>query len=200
VQAVSVADFTLIGATTDPHGLILPLADRFKLVLNLQYLSTDELAEVVRQRCAALQWRIEDTVIPLIAQRAKGTPRTALKLLEAARRCCRAEGANTVTLEHFTRACELEQVDTLGLDSVQQQYLGLLADGPCRLNVLASLLGLAPRTISSVVEPFLQRAGLVVKLDSGKRSLTKRGYDGCSPAEARGSGVFQRSGAGRWSW
>jgi Holliday junction DNA helicase RuvB len=133
VQAVSVADFTLIGATTDPHGLIHPLAERFKLILNLQYLSTDELAEVVRQRCTALQWRVEPDVIPMIAARGRGTPRIALKLLEAARRCCRAEGCHTITMAHFVRACELEQVDCLGLDTVQQKYLHLLADGPCRL-------------------------------------------------------------------
>lgn len=178
MQIITVADFTICGATTDPHGLIGPLYERFKVIANLTYLSVEELAEVVRQRCSALKWKIDNDVIPLIAQRGRGTPRISLKLLESTRRCCRAEGASAMTMAHFLRACELEQVDDLGLDAVQQQYLRLLADGPCRLNVLATHLGLPPRSLSVVVEPFLLRSGLVGKDgNSGKRLLTKKGHE-----------------------
>lgn len=178
VQSITVADFSIVGATTDPHGLIGPLYQRFKVIANLTYLTVDELAEVVRQRCLALKWKIDEQIIPLIAQRGQGTPRIALKLLESTRRCCRALGASALTMAHFLRACELEQVDAIGLDAVQQHYLRLLADGPCRLNVLATHLGLPPRTISVVVEPILLRAGLVGKDgNSGKRLLTKKGHE-----------------------
>jgi len=46
----------------------------------------------------ALGWEVEDSVLPQIAQRSRGTPRLALRLLQAARRCSRAEGKNVVAL------------------------------------------------------------------------------------------------------
>jgi len=113
----------------------------------------------------------------LIAQRSKGTPRLALRLLQASRRVCRAEGEETITVDHLQRACVLEQLDDLGLGPTEQQYLRLLADGPMRLNVIASALGLPTRTVSQVTEPFLIRVGLIAKDDQSRRQLTAAGYE-----------------------
>ena len=41
VQSIPVNDFTLVGATTDPDGLIGPLLDRFRIVLHLDYYSRE---------------------------------------------------------------------------------------------------------------------------------------------------------------
>ena len=65
------------------------------------------------------------------------------------------------------RACDLEQIDEIGLGPVEQKYISILKDGPQRLNVIATMLGLPSRTIAQVTEPFLIRAGLVVKDDQG---------------------------------
>jgi Holliday junction DNA helicase RuvB len=89
-------------------------------------------------------------------------------------------GEEAITNEHLTRACGLENVDALGLGPVEQKYVAILADGPKRLNVIASLLGLPSRTISQVTEPFLIRAGLVVKDDAGRRQLTTLGHQHAS--------------------
>lgn len=90
---------------------------------------------------------------------------------------CRAEGEDTITCDHLHRACDLEGIDGLGLGPTEQAYLRLLADQPMRLNVLASSLGLPTRTISSVTEPFLIRAGLIAKDDQSRRQLTAKGYE-----------------------
>jgi Holliday junction DNA helicase RuvB len=45
------------------------------------------------------------------------------------------------------------------------------------LNVIASILGLPAKTVSGVVEPFLIRAGLMVKDDQGRRELTAKGRE-----------------------
>jgi len=71
----------------------------------------------------------------------------------------------------------LEQIDDMGLGPTEQKYVSILADGPKRLNVIASILGLPSRTVSQVTEPFLIRAGLVMKDDQGRRQLTKLGYE-----------------------
>jgi len=71
----------------------------------------------------------------------------------------------------------LERISDLGLDNVQQKYLALLAGGPQRLNVLASMLGVSTKVLTKTVEPFLLRYGLVVKDDGGRRNLTEIGQD-----------------------
>jgi len=162
-QALPIADFTLLLSTTDEFCLLQPLRDRMRLVLRFEFYSPDELVEVLRVRAKALQWEVDDDVLPAIAQRSKGTPRLGLKLLQASRRVCRAGG--------------LEQIDQLGLDATQQSYMKLLLDGPTRLNVLASVLSLPPRTISHVVEPFLLRSGLIMRDDQSRRQLTPQGRE-----------------------
>lgn len=174
-QSIPINDFTLLLSTTDEFTLLQPLRDRMKLVLLFEFYSAEELATVLVHRSRALQWDVVETVFPLIAQRSRGTPRLALRLLQSCRRVCRAKGETTITLDHLETACTLEQIDDLGLGPVEQRYLSILAEGATRLNVVASILGLPARTVSMVTEPFLIRAGLIVKDDQGRRELTAKG-------------------------
>lgn len=174
-QSIPIADFTLLLSTTDEYALLQPLRDRMKLLLRFEFYADEELTTMLRQRSQALRWKVDDEVLPKIAQRSRGTPRLALRLLQSCRRVCRSEGKTTITLEHLERACQLEQIDALGLGPVEQQYLTCLAEGASRLNVLASMLGLPARTISQVTEPFLIRAGLIIKDDQSRRQLTAQG-------------------------
>ena len=175
VTSIPVASFTLVGATTDPDGLIGPLLDRFRIVLHLDYYGIEELQQIVRQRLAAMGWEYEPGLLSAIAQRSRQIPRIALRLLASCRRWQIAEGGNVLTVEHLRRACEVERISGLGLDSIQQKFIELLANGPVRLNVLASMLGSSARVLTKTVEPFLLRSGLVVKTDTGLRSLTESG-------------------------
>jgi len=177
VQSLPVNGFTLCGATTDPDGLIQPLIDRFRIILHLDYYSQEELAEIVRQRCGALAWVIEPELLAEIAKRGRGTPRIALRLLQSARRMAVAERATSVTVDHLRRACEIERISDQGLDNTQQKYLHLLRNGPLRLNVLASMLGVSMRVLTKTVEPYLLRSGMIVKTDTGLRVLTDFGEE-----------------------
>jgi Holliday junction DNA helicase RuvB len=129
---------------------------------------------------------VDDDVPAEIARRARGTPRIGLRILQSARRVCRSEGEAVVTLDHLLRACSLDRIDRRGLTGQEQAYLELLGDGPGRLNVLASCLGMPSRTVSEVVEPFLIRSGLVVKDGSGRRTLTQAGLDHLYTSRAQG--------------
>jgi Holliday junction DNA helicase RuvB len=173
--AVPIKDFTLLLASTDEFQLLQPLRDRMRLVLRFQFYQPEDLAQIARHRTRALGWEVEESALPQIAQRSRGTPRLALRLLQAARRVARAGGESVVTLAHLERACQLEQIDHLGLGPTEQQYLGILLEGPTRLNMLASRLGLPARTVAEVTEPFLIRVGLVVKDDQGRRQLSAEG-------------------------
>lgn len=176
VISIPVAPFTLVGATTDPDGVIAPLIDRFRLVLHLDYFNHDELAKIVRQRLGAMGWKYEPDLPHEIARRARQTPRIALRLLASCRRWQVAEGSEVLTVDHLRRACEVERISDQGLDNVQQKFLHLLGNGPQRVGVLASMLGVGPKVIQKTVEPYLLRAGMVVKNDAGLRTLTESGH------------------------
>ena len=178
-MTLPLADFTLLLSTTDEYGLLQPCRDRMKLLLRFDFYAESELVEVLRHRSKALRWSVDELVFTEIPKRAKGTPRLALRLLQSARRCARAEGETTITLLHLHRACGLEQIDNLGLGPTETKYLEILTGGATRLNVLASMLGLPSRTVSEVTEPFLVRAGLIIKDDQGRRQLTQFGFDHC---------------------
>lgn len=176
-QGIPVADFTLLLSSTDEYCLLQPLRDRMKLTLRFEFYNHDELSTLTRHRCHALGWDIDDGLFPLIAQRSRGTPRIALRMLQSCRRVCRSEGEHAITIQHFRRACDLEQIDDLGLGPLERQYLSILAAGPSRLNVIASVLGLPPRTVAQITEQFLVRSGLIDKDKSGLRQLTAKGLE-----------------------
>jgi len=95
----------------------------------------------LEQRSRGLKWKVDEEAYPLIAQRSRGTPRLALRLLQSAKRVCRSDGEKTITLEHLEKACQLEQIDDLGLGPTEQQYLQILREGDSRLDVIASRIG-----------------------------------------------------------
>jgi holliday junction DNA helicase RuvB len=176
-MSIPIQDFTLLLASTDEYLLLQPLRDRMKLTLRFSFYSADELTQIVENRSRGLGWDVDNEVFPAIANKGRGTPRLALRLLESCRRVCRAEGDHKITVQHLECACGLEQIDSMGLGPTEQKYLTVVADNPTRLNVIASMLGLPRRTVSEVTEPFLQRAGLIVKDDQGRRQLTQMGRE-----------------------
>lgn len=165
---IPIQDFTLLLASTEEFQILQPLRDRCRLTLRFQFYQPDDLEKIARMRAAALAWEVEPEVFKQSSTRSRGTPRLILKLLQAAHRVSRAEASDVITIAHLERACLLDGIDQMGLGPTEQQYLKILLEGPTRLNVIASLLGLPSRTVSEVCESFLIRSGLVVKDDQGK--------------------------------
>ena len=176
-KAVALPPFTFIGATTEPYALAKPLRDRFKIVLQLTHYEPAEIAELLRQRAKAIGWAVAEKVIEGIAVRGRNTPRLALRLLEAARRHQMAEAAGEITEQHLLRMCRVEGYDHRGLDIVERKYLEILRDaqGPVRLNMIATHMSLPRKTVEKVIESELIRLGLVTKTPDGMRILTGLG-------------------------
>ncbi len=174
-QPIPVADFSLLLSTTDEYCLLAPLRDRMKLTLRFEYYSEEELVQLIRHRAKALGWPIDDTVLPLIAQRSRGVPRLALRLLQSCRRVSRSQGEQDILPVFFERACQLEEIDDLGLGPLERKYLSILAEGSTRLNVISAVLGLPTRTVSEITESYLIRSALIDKDKSGMRQLTAKG-------------------------
>lgn len=176
-KEMNIEKFTLIGATTEEYAILPPLMDRFKLVLRMDFYTTDDLVQILTMRTKALGWNCEEEVIKLMALRGKQTPRIALRLLESCFRTAKAYNSDIIKKEHAIMTFELEGLDCLGCDQAEQQYLQILHEThgqATRLNVIASRLGLPSRTIAGL-EQYLVRQNLITKNDSG-RNLTKKGY------------------------
>jgi Holliday junction DNA helicase RuvB len=174
--ALDLEPFVLLLATTHEYTLNDSMRQRCRLILRFTHYSPQELEQIAKHRAGALDWSVEPDVFIEAARRGRGTPRLVLRLLNASQRTARADGANTITMDHFRKTCLLEGIDKEGLDSTEQRYLRILLDGPHRLNMLAAKLGLPNRTVERVIEAdYLIFSGLVEKDEQSRRVLTTKG-------------------------
>jgi holliday junction DNA helicase RuvB len=177
-HAIPLANFTLILATTHEYRLQDALRNRMRIYCRFNYYSVEDLAEIVRQRADALEWRYEsDEVLQMVAQRAKGVPRLALnKNLQACWYVAKSYDHDMITLKDVHKAFGLLQIDGLGLDQLDRSYLEvLLKCGRSSLGVLSSKLALPALTIQRVVEPYLLKENFIIKDNSSTRTITEKG-------------------------
>jgi Holliday junction DNA helicase RuvB len=85
--------FTLIGATTRAGLLSAPLRSRFGIVHHLKYYSPDELLTILKRSCQLLNINHDgDAPLATIANRSRGTPRIANRLLRRVRDYAQVRG------------------------------------------------------------------------------------------------------------
>lgn len=172
--------FTLIGATTRTGLLTGPLRDRFGMLFRLDYYTPDELATIVRRSAAILDIGIDEDGALEIARRSRGTPRLANRLLKRVRDWAQVRGDGTIDEDVAAQALSFFEVDSLGLDIMDNRILELLAvrfaGRPVGLTTLASALSEDPETLEDVYEPFLLQQGLMIRTPRG-RQATERTYD-----------------------
>ncbi len=174
VETIPINNATLVLGSTDEYAMLGPLISRMKLQLHLGWYSEDELERMLAIRANALGWEVDEWTLPRIARRSRSTARRALAILESARRMCRAEGETRITIDHLERACKVDGLCHGGLERRDRNYLRLLMESPQRVNVLASAMGIAVRTLTTHIEPPLIRLGWLSKDDQGKRTLTAK--------------------------
>lgn len=176
-KPIALPPFCLAGATTHEFLLNTSMQQRFRLVIRLEHYAHDEIALLIAQRAKRLGWQIDAESVGELAKRSRGVPRLAVRMLESARRVCSAKADEIITPEHVTEMLEMEGIDALGFDAVEQRYLQLLKQhqGPMRLNVLSTHLGLPRQTVEMFEQDFI-RLGLVTKNEKG-RSLTPAGLE-----------------------
>jgi Holliday junction DNA helicase RuvB len=184
--ALDIEPFVLILATTHAYCLNDSMRQRCRIVVHFRHYSPEQLEEISRRRCSALEWTVDDDVFSEASHRGRGTPRLVLRLLNAGMRVTRSEGENTITGRHFRQACFLEGIDREGCDLTEQQYLGILLEhGPSRLGMITARMGLPRQTIERVVESeWLIRGGFIEKDDQSRRVLTEKGRDHASLLKA----------------
>jgi holliday junction DNA helicase RuvB len=172
--------FTLIGATTRAGLLSKPLFDRFGVSHRLEHYDAAELARIVDRSAGILEVGIEPGGAAAIAERSRGTPRVANRLLKRVRDFAEVRGGGVITTDVATEALGLLEVDPLGLDRHDRAILDAIAvkfsGGPVGLTTLAAVVDEEPDTIEDVYEPYLLQQGLIKKTQRG-RVITARGAE-----------------------
>jgi Holliday junction DNA helicase RuvB len=172
--------FTLIGATTRTGLLTGPLRDRFGIAFRLNYYSPEELADIVCRSATILDVDIDRAGALEIARRGRGTPRLANRLLKRVRDWAQVKGDGHIDEDIAAQALSFFEVDSLGLDAVDNRILGLLCTQfggrPVGLTTLASALSEDPDSLEDVYEPYLMQRGLMVRTPKG-RQATARAYE-----------------------
>ena len=166
--------FTLIGATTRSGLLTSPLRARFGINCHLEYYDADILAGIVKRSARLLKVEINEEAAGEIARRSRGTPRIANALLRRVRDFAQVKGNGTIDLEIAQYALEALNIDTFGLDQIDNKLLLTIIDkfrgGPVGLNTIATAMGEDAGTIEDVYEPYLIKEGFIKRTPRGREA------------------------------
>ena len=172
--------FTLIGATTRSGLLTTPLRDRFGVSHRLEYYSAEDLSRIVVRSAGILSVEIDPAGALAIAERSRGTPRVANRLLKRVRDFAEVKGSGSVDAEMADAALEMLEVDKAGLDRADRALLELIASrfggGPVGLSTIAVAIGEEQDTIEDVLEPYLLQMGMLKRTPRG-RVLTPAAFE-----------------------
>ncbi len=173
--------FTLIGATTRAGLLSAPLRSRFGLVHHLKYYGADDLLAILSRSAELLKVApVDRAALRRIADRARGTPRIANRLLRRCRDFAQVKRGGSLCPETVDAALSLEGVDGLGLDELDRAYLRVIGTtyscGPVGLETVAATMNEDAGTLEDVVEPYLLQLGFLARTRRG-RALTRAACD-----------------------
>jgi Holliday junction DNA helicase RuvB len=176
---IDLPPFTLVAATTRTGLLSAPLRDRFGIPLRLNFYTPQELEVIVTRGARLLNMPMTPQAVAEIAQRSRGTPRIAGRLLRRVRDFATVQGSTEITLTIAQDALSRLGVDGSGLDQQDRSYLEQLAvaygGGPVGIETLAAALFEQKDTLEDVIEPYLIQQGLIQRTPRG-RMLSAQGY------------------------
>tara|TARA_R110002126_G_scaffold14054_13_gene59812 strand:+ start:208 stop:1188 length:981 start_codon:yes stop_codon:yes gene_type:complete len=187
--------FTIIGATTREGMLTKPLLDRFGITCRLELYPPSDLVTIVMSAAQNRKHpiRLTQEAARYLAERARGTPRLVLKLLDRANDyvvwapMLSEKGIGGVDLGLLDLgvaevAMKALSITEFGLTPTDVSVLRALAicSRPLGLATLAVVANEAKDTIEEVLEPHMIRLGLIdrtakgrVITDAGKQYLQR---------------------------
>ena len=176
---IDLPPFTLVGATTRAGLLTSPLRDRFGIVQRLEFYGHDELQRIVERSARILGVPVDEAGAARIAQRSRGTPRIANRLLRRVRDYAEVKADGRVTDAVAQSALDLLDVDPQGFDPMDRRLMLAIIEkfegGPVGVDSLAAALGEERGTIEDVIEPFLIQQGYIMRTARG-RVATRSAY------------------------
>jgi Holliday junction DNA helicase RuvB len=171
--------FTLVGATTRAGLLTSPLRDRFGIVQRLEFYSTEDLTKIVTRSASIKRMQLQAEVALRIAERSRGTPRIANRLLRRVRDFAEVKAAGLINAEVALAALNMLEVDPQGFDTLDRKLLLTVIEkfegGPVGVDSLAAAMSEERGTIEDVIEPFLIQQGYLMRTARG-RIATRSAY------------------------
>ncbi|KKS46533.1 Holliday junction DNA helicase RuvB [Candidatus Gottesmanbacteria bacterium RIFCSPLOWO2_02_FULL_42_29] len=171
--------FTIIGATTRIGLMSAPLRDRFGIIQRLNFYPPEDLEKILLNASKKLKIALDKNATSVIAHRARGTPRIALKLLKRTRDFAQVKGKEKIDDDVLDEAFGLLEIDHLGLDESDRRLLLTLIEkhsgGPVGIETLAATLSEDIGTVEEVIEPYLMQIGLLKRTPRG-RQVTDKAY------------------------
>lgn len=176
---LSLAPFTLIGATTRSGLLTSPLRARFGINCHLEYYDHEVLTGIVKRSAHLLDVPIYDDAALEIARRSRGTPRVANSLLRRVRDFAQVKGSGRIDCDIARYSLESLNIDQYGLDEIDNKILLTIIDkfhgGPVGIGTIATAMSEDPGTIEEVYEPYLIQEGFIMRTPRG-REVTDLAY------------------------
>ena len=164
--------FSLVGATTRVGRVSPPLRDRFGYVARIDFYRPEELDEIVRRSAGLMGIEVEPAGAAIIAERSRGTPRIANRLLRRVRDFADVRRDGVVDRETAEQALQVFEVDEAGLDRVDRAILESMihkfAGGPVGLSTLAIAVSEEQQTVEDAYEPFLIQTGFLQRTPRGR--------------------------------
>ena len=187
---LSLPRFTLIGATTRFALLSPPLRDRFGAIYHLDFYDVPAIETILKRSSVILRVLVEEAGVTQIAQRSRGTPRVANRLLKRLRDyadvMANGEILEEVALEGFSKL----EVDSIGLDEIDRKLLHTIIDkfdgGPVGLDTIAASISEEADTIMDIYEPYLLQLGFLERTPRG-RVATSLAYEHLGLPYSKGS-------------
>jgi Holliday junction DNA helicase RuvB len=169
--------FTLIGATTRAGMLTNPLRDRFGIVSRLEFYTRQELTKIVIRSAGLLEVEIDKEGANEIANRSRGTPRIANRLLRRVRDFAEVKSEGKINKSIADAALKMLDVDLIGLDLMDRSFLLAIIEkfsgGPVGLDNIAAAIGEEKETIEDVIEPYLIQQGYLMRTPRGRLATPK---------------------------
>jgi holliday junction DNA helicase RuvB len=176
---LDIPPFTLIGATTRAGMLTSPLRDRFGIVLRLEFYHPEELKQILLRSANVLKIPLNEEGATEIANRSRGTPRIANRLLRRVRDFAQVRGEGKITQAIANDALHMLDVDHQGFDVLDRKLLLCAIEkfggGPVGIESLAAAMGESRDTLEDVVEPYLIQQGFMIRTPRG-RVVTEQTY------------------------
>ncbi len=169
---IDLQPFTLIGATTRSGLLTTPLRDRFGIQTYLKFYEVSELEYIIERNAELMHIDITKDAATEIANRSRGTPRIAGRLLRRVRDFAQVQGTDMITRVIANNALIRLDIDKKGLDSLDYRYLTMITEkfmgGPVGIDTIAAALGEPRDALEDIVEPFLIQLGFVNRTPRGR--------------------------------
>jgi len=169
---LSLAPFTLIGATTRTGLLTSAFRDRFGINLRLDYYSIEELREIAARSSLIIKCEIMEDAALELAKRSRRTPRIVNRLLKRVSDFATVQGLKKIDLTVTRYALNKLDIDDIGLDEMDRNFLTTIISkyngGPVGIKTIAISVSEDIDTLEDYYEPFLVQTGLLKRTPRGR--------------------------------